>query len=184
MVLYIVHLLQGGFSTGQFGCKLSAAIIFLSYGISLLSLCGMTINRYLIVMRNYYLTAKTCFLVIVTFWIGMTVVIATFFGLAGGYLALQSGNTYCFIPFDAVGMDPKVMTAAALTLLMIILPIVSMGFAYYRIIDYYLKANRKNNADLMEMAGLSENEKRLILKAAALTGGYMLCFSIYLIKVH
>ena len=73
-----IGLWAGGWKTGQPGCLFSVIAIIYTLGMSILSIAGLTIHRYLIVIHHFHLTQNQVYSLLVILWSGLAAIIAGF----------------------------------------------------------------------------------------------------------
>ena len=82
-------LIYGGWSHGPFGCIVAAEIMVFGAGISIFSLLCLTLERYLLIIKNIALTQKQTFYILVLIW--TLIPAAVLYPVYLGYSPILSG---------------------------------------------------------------------------------------------
>lgn len=169
------------------------------------SMAAMTINRYLIVIKQVYLTESQVNYILIGIWMSLGIVIGILLG-TGFYInnvAVQSSRLVCmlkwYLSLKALLMsrwsdDPGAVAAIIAVLVSIIIPAISMIFVYSKIILFYMSAKRKAKQNALAtqskvaaqdslFGDISPEEKRLIIKSCAICGFYVGGWMPYLCKI-
>jgi hypothetical protein len=173
LVSHIFNAVRSGWATGQVGCLFTAIALIYTLGMSILSITGMTLHRYLIVIHQFHLTQKQVYIILSVLWCGLASVIAGFVSskdLREYGIGLTSGMGYCMIVFAR--QETLNIIAGSAVLAFILIPMTFLVFAYYRIVATYSKllAGKK-----MKQSVKTIQENRLVKKAVAITGSFMFC---------
>jgi hypothetical protein len=182
LVSDIFNTVRGGWATGQVGCIFTAATSIYTVGMSIFSITGMTLHRYLIVIHQYHLTQKQVYIILSVLWCGLASIIAGFASSQdlGEYgIGLTSGMCYCFLVLTR--RETLNIIAGSALLAFILLPMTFLVFAYYRIVTTYSKLLARKK---MKQSLKTEQENRLVIKAVAITGSFTICmFLIFLLNL-
>jgi hypothetical protein len=191
----LYNALKGGWATGQAGCLFSTIAVIYTLGMSILSITGMTLHRYLIVIHQYHLTQKHVYIILSVLWSGLAIIVASF-ALSQHFreygVGLTASLLYCFIVLTR--RETLNIIAGYTILTFIMIPMTFLVYAYYRIVVTYSKLlarkKIKESESIQKSPEMEKNPKqisikkkqtqtrqetRLITKAIAITGSFMIC---------
>jgi hypothetical protein len=139
-VFGVFHTFRGGWAAGQEGCLASVIMVIYTLGMSILSITGMTLHRYLIVIHQFYLTQKQVYMILAVLWCGLAFIVAGFASsqhFRENGVGLTQGMVCCMIVFSKQEILNIVAGYTCLTIVLI--PMAFLVFAYYRIVSTYSK---------------------------------------------
>ena len=180
--------------TGKIGCLSIAGLIVFSVAVSIYSLCGLTLYRYLIVAHKIFLNNNHVVIAIVSIWLVLFGVITGFIftpGFADNAVALQSSHLYCGLTWWGVD-DPIIAIAVSIALISVAFPIAFISYAYTSIVTLYMRSKKAKilaelgsaiPAGVVVDFGISPQELLLIKKALFISGSYLICWMPLLIKI-
>jgi hypothetical protein len=186
--LDLFNVVRGGWAAGQAGCLFSAIVGIYTLGMSVLSISAMTMHRYLVVVQQFHLTQKHVYMILAALWCGLAIMVAIFASFSQQFrengIGLTTALMYCFIAVS-IPDDLNIVTGS-LCLVFVLFAMAFLVFAYYRIIATYSKLlTRKRSRSALLSAdkiqrSRTEQETRLIKKAIAIAGSFILCmFCVY-----
>ena len=179
IIIQSLHLIHGGYSLGPMGCIIQSSLILSAENIGLLSVMLMTLDRYLVIMMEKYLSVKEIVFLLSQVW-GMPFVMAAIaFGTnSQGFLfGLQSSGLYCMLS----SWDAHLINRIEVVMVVFLL-LQAMGgffFVYGKIYLYYRAANRRKNKKKAQ----SGNERRLLIKCSSLAMSYFVIMAPFWIKM-
>lgn len=93
----ILQINYGGWGTGAADCMATAIVIINFEAISLFSVAGMTIDRYLIIIKKYSMTEKQCHIFLGFIWTAFLLIFSLpfMFQYYGRYYGLASSKLVC-----------------------------------------------------------------------------------------
>lgn len=183
-----------GWATGVVGCKINMALILCVLATSILSVTYMTLNRYLVIIwRKYISRPQSLFMIGITWAFFPSLFLIMFMAspeLMENMVALQPGRFYCLIDFTS--RDPLVTPIVVTTLVIMTIPMVLLVLAYTQIISFYIRMNRSRENIPPQVFYISpecshlkvyDSERKLIVKAIAITASYFFIYTIVYIAV-
>ena len=150
--LLVFNIMAEGWASGQFGCQVAAFFAISAIGISIISITFITLNRYLIIMKQIYISKSQCLWMIAGAYLCMTIFILVYSSnksLVENSIALQPSLSYCLLDFASI--DPIVFTVLITNAVFLSVPVIFMTIAYYQIIAFYRNMNRKKKRAKVEV---------------------------------
>ena len=176
----LIVLAAGGWQFGGAGCKISTAMIVTTLAISITSITFITLNRYLAILHKQNITRNQAVVMITSAWIVLTAISILYISnkeLAEKSIALQPSRLYCFYDF---GSDDAVVITGLITILCFMaVPLLFLIIAYSQIIVFYRSMNRR--WDEYVFSQVYKSEKKLLIKAIAITMTFFATYSVELI---
>ena len=162
-------------------CLINAIALVYLCSVSIFSLVALTANRYLVIMHEMRLPEGRADLLIVCMWtILLGVVVAFSFALNLDItISLDVTKAYCGMNWTS--SDPLAASANVVCIVVIAIPIIFITMAYSRMIYSYSKSHRVIRERGKEF--WTPNERKLVIKACAITLGYFLSWTPFLIKI-
>ena len=169
------HLKAGGFSLGPGGCVIQAVFILAAENISLLSIILMTLDRYLVILREKILSTRETAFLLSQVWVMPLVMVAIAFGTnSQGFLfGLQSSGLYCMMAAWDTHLINRI--EMVLSIILIFQGIAGFFFVYGKIYLFYRQTNQNLHilVSLQDSGlGMSDNERRLLIKCSSLALSY------------
>lgn len=167
------HLKAGGFSLGPGGCISQAVFILAAENISLLSIILMTLDRYLVILKEKYLSTREIAFLLSQVWGMPLVMVAIAFGTnSQGFLfGLQSSGLYCMMAAWDTHLINRI--EMVMSIILIFQGIAGFFFVYGKIYLFY----RKTNLNLHRLVSsqdpaMAANDRRLLIKSSSLALSY------------
>jgi hypothetical protein len=202
IVFDISNLAGGGWVFGATGCVVDGIIVMWSCFASVFTLLAITIERYRTVLLSKRVTNTQAHWMLVAIW-GASLVIVFIPLVSNGFgtaYALNSGLLVCTFAWPEKLPAPVFMIALGLGTLLVATGVIV--FVYTMIVLAYYEIQKKLKSSL-NSGGISESqvadtsstqlpvkkerytdqEKKLIIKSAVLTGSFFFCWSPYVVKI-
>ena len=154
-----IELAAGGWSTGPESCIANAIFILTLEAISMFSLAGIAMDRYLSIIKSYYITDTQCMSYIATLWIGFILLFSVppyLFKYIGRYYALEAGKLVCSVAFW--DRRPGIVFTTVFILTFIAFCIGLLFFSYGSIVLKYMSYMKTKRQSEMKSAE-SKNEE-------------------------
>lgn len=184
------NLLSEGWNFGAAGCVVNAQIILSCEFVSINSLILLTADRYLIVIHHHYMSERKTSQILALIWVS-SIVVCSYPVYTGNFwyiLTLEPSKLFCSGVYW--GKEPLLVLGIAIVLTVIALGVVVISIAYTKILFFYYSAikrkrERLNSAIMMtvEDEAIKANERKLLFKCLAITGGFFLSWICYLVKI-
>lgn len=155
----------------------------------------LTLDRYLIVIKQRYITKMQAVLLMIALWI-VTPLLCSYIFFTDGWtyiVGLGSSRFACAVAWW--GKEPWAVFGISISYIVIAFGMLFVAFCYYAIVAFYIKRNRisrhifstkvdsKVIAKKANVNELDKNEIKLLVKALTITGTYFVCFFPYLVKL-
>lgn len=193
LVYSALSLYQYGWNLGFWGCAIETASLIFCAGLVILSVLGMTANRYLLFVYNTRMSEKQAIWAVAAIMSGLISVILVFvaLGVLHSGIGLQS-QIYCFTV--AWNDDPVAITASAAILFFILQPMILLPIAYLRITLLYIRKkmitkDQTSAVDVRILSNqhslqvMSKEEWLLIRKAIAISSAYIISWLPFCLKL-
>ena len=186
------NLSKGGWAGSSFVCLWSSRVAFVSQIATLLSITAATMNLYLIVIWQIYLSLMQTWILVGFIWIAAVVL-----GLWGLFLpfeemryleSLQPSKLVCLLTW----WEGRIGTVTAVVLCLIVMAILLsfILYAYYSIFSFYYSSLRKapafattTLANQVASKPLSTMEMKLLKRAVFICASDFLLSAPYLVKI-
>lgn len=173
--------MYGGWATGYLGCQLNSAIMVYSFSVSVSSVVGLTIHRYLAVIHRYHLSQREVYIIMSTMWISLAIacgVVTALDKLSNRSIyALEGSKMYCFLASTTENV--VALTGMIICILVVAVSMIFICYAYFRIYHYYTHAKSRG----ITKSQKRENEKKLLKKGVAICTSFVVTWVFFLFKM-
>ena len=175
LIFSVINYGAGGWYLGPLGCYINAMLFINAFGVSISSTIGLSIHRYMHIIKQVTIHPRRVIQSIIGFWVSIPSLLLVFFfvGVPGEGIALQSSGIYCF-----QATWSKIRTVIISTA--IIISIVFIGFIAITICNFSLVALIRS---AKQKKGKREKELQLTKRAVALSLGFLVGWFPMLIKI-
>jgi hypothetical protein len=201
IVYDIGNLAGGGWVFGGTGCVIDAMIVIGSCFASVFTLLAITIERFRTVLISQRVTNRQAHWMLVAIWVTSLciVFIPVVSNGSGTAYGLNTGLLVCTIAWPEKLPAALLMTSLALGTLVIGTCLIA--FVYTKIVLAYFDIQKKvatsggtatggNGSQVLHSAAAStskerysDQEKKLLIKSAVLTGSFFFCWTPYMVKI-
>lgn len=181
--IVMISTFAGGMVTplDRTACLINAIALVYLCSVSIFSLVALTTNRYLVIMHEMRLSEGRADLLIVCMWIILMGVVVSFSFALNLDVSISLDVTRAYCGMNWTSSDPLAASANIACMVVIAIPIIFIAMAYSQMIYSYSKSQRVIRERGSEF--WTPNEKKLVIKACAITLGYFLSWTPYLIKI-
>lgn len=154
-----IELAAGGWSLGPESCIANAILILTLEAISMSSLAGIAVDRYLSIIKSYYITDYQCMIYIAVLWIGFILLFNVppyLFRYIGRYYALEAGKLVCSVAFW--DRRPGIVFTSIFILTFIAFSIGLLLFSYGSIVVKYMASMTTKRQSEMKSAEIKKEE--------------------------